>query len=352
MIEGESGLLAISPPWDYPKYEPSKTRLTWKNGARALLLSADEPERFRGKQADTVWADELATWRYPEAWDQLMLGFRLGGAYGVTPRGFVSTTPRPAPILTGDGKGDRPLGLMHNPTVRVVRGTTYDNRANLSNEYFADIISKYEGTRLGRQELNAEILDDLLGALWTRAVIEAKRVRVCPDELARVVVAIDPAVSANPGSDETGIVVVGLGYDDRGYVLADYTGKMTPNEWAQRAVAAYYEFGADRIIAEVNNGGDLVEINIRTVDRNVPYRGVHAAHGKRTRAEPIAALYEQGRVSHVGVLDDLEGQMCGWLPLPNVKSPDRMDALVWGLSELMLKPTSTAGMATRPLGGF
>ena len=329
MVEGESGILNVSPPDWRPNYEPSKRRLTWPNGATATLFSADEPDRLRGPQCEGFWADELAAWRYPEAWDQLMFGLRLG----TDPRGIVTTTPRPTAIVRD---------LVKKGTTEITTGTTYENRANLAAAFFESIISKYEGTRLGRQELLAEILDDVPGALWTWAMIEAARSPIPADALPykRVVVAIDPAVSAGEDSDETGIVVAAEGADGRGYVLADASGRYSPNEWGKEAVALYKRFEADRIVAEVNNGGDLVESVIRTVDKDAPYKAVRASRGKRTRAEPIAALYEQGKVTHdtAASLATLEDQMATW-DAESSDSPDRMDALVWALSELMLGHT-------------
>lgn len=330
LVEGESGILAISPPWCRPLYEPSKRRLTWPNGAQATTYSADEPDRLRGPQHDGAWADELAAWKYPETWDMLMFGLRLGA----DPRAVVATTPRPTRIIRD---------LIAASTTVVTRGSTFDNRSNLAPAFLDQITRKYEGTRLGRQELYAEVLDDSPGALWKRDRIEELRRRAEP-EFRRVVVAIDPAVSSSEDSDETGIVTVGValckcrGSEElHGFVLDDLSGRHTPNAWAVAAVSAYRKRKADRIVAEVNNGGALVEVNLRTVDTTVSYRGVHAAQGKRTRAEPVAALYEQGKVHHVGMLAGLEDQMCTWDPLAGEKSPDRVDALVWGLTELMLE---------------
>lgn len=320
MIEGESGILAVSPPWFEPKYEPSKRRLTWPNGAIATAYSADEPRQLRGPQHDFAWADELASWTTSEAWDQLMFGLRLGA----DPRVVVTTTPRPTKVIRD---------LIADPTTHVTRGSTYDNRANLAPAFFEQIIRKYEGTRLGRQELYAEVLDDVPGALWTRAMLEAARGHPLPD-LVRVVVAIDPAVTSGEDADETGIVVAGKDAAGEYHVLADRSCRMSPDGWATRAVTAFDEFRADRIVAEVNNGGDLVEATIRTVRRNVPYRKVHASRGKRVRAEPIAALYEQGRVRHHGNLNALEDQMVTFVPDGSDGSPDRVDALVWALTEL------------------
>ena len=325
IVEGESGILAVCPPWNRPIYEPSKRRLTWGSGAIATTYSADEPDRLRGPHHDGGWADELAAWRYPEAWDQLQFGLRLG----TDPRLVVTTTPRPTPIVRA---------LVASPTTHVTRGSTYENRANLPEVFFEKIIARYEGTRLGRQELLAEVLDDNPGAIFQQLDIERGRVRTHPP-LCRVVVAIDPAVSKTEDSDETGIVVVGLGADGHGYVLADLSGKYTPAEWAKRAIRAFDVAEADRIVAEVNQGGDLVVANLRAVDPRVPVKSVRASRGKRTRAEPIASLYEQTRVHHVGVFAQLEDQMVAWDPMLSPHdSPDRMDALVWGLTELMLEP--------------
>lgn len=326
MVEGESGLLATAPPGKRPIYEPSKRRLTWPNGSSGLLFSAEEPERLRGPQCEGFWADELAAWKYlRETWDQLMFGFRLGDH----PRGVVTTTPKPVELIRE---------LLKMPGVVPTRGSTYENRSNLSPVFFEQIIARYEGTRLGRQELNAELLEDVEGALWTLRAIDVLRVREHPP-LRRVVVAIDPAVTSGADSDETGIVVAGLGEDGHGYVIEDLSGRHSPDGWARMAVDAYRTQRADRIIGEANNGGDLVEVNIRTVDRHAPYRKVHASRGKRTRAEPVAALYEQGKIHHVGGFPELEDQMTQWVPGTGMDSPDRMDALVWALTEIMLQDT-------------
>ena len=308
-----------APPWNRPLYEPSKRRLTWPNGAIASLYSADEPDRLRGPQHDAAWTDELAAWRYPEAWDQLMFGLRLG----TDPRVVVTTTPRPTPLIRQ---------LISLPTTVVTRGSTYENRAHLAGAFYESIVRQYEGTRMGRQELLAELLDDNPGALFRRDDIEKARVREAPP-LVRIVVAVDPAVSSGESSNETGIVVAGLGVDAHAYVLADVSGRLTPYEWAQRAVDSYHAHRADRIIAERNQGGALVESNLRTVDPRIPYKGVTATRGKTTRAEPVAALYEQGRVHHVGCFPKLEDQMCAWDPSAIAGAAaagarsDRIDAL-------------------------
>lgn len=334
MVEGESGILAISPPWNRPVYEPSKRRVTWPNGAIATLYSADEPERLRGPQHDFAWGDELAAWRYPEAFDQLMFGLRLG----THPRAVFTTTPKPVKLVTD---------LLKDPNCAVSRGSTYENRANLPAAFFAKIVKKYEGTRLGRQELNAEVLEDIEGALWQLEQIERTRLSATLIDalpIGRTIVAIDPSVTANEDSDEAGIVVVAQGHgrcvcglDDCAYVLADVSGRMPPKAWADVAAAQYHARQADRIVAEVNNGGDLVEAQLRIVDPAVAYSAVRATKGKHRRASPVQALYEQRRVHHVGIFPQLEDQMTSWVDGLTTKSPDRMDALVWGLTALMLQ---------------
>lgn len=326
MVEGESGLLSVYPPAIRPLYEPSKRRITFRSGAIATTYSADEPERLRGPQHDCAACDEVGAWNYPDAaWDMLMLGLRLGA----NPRVVVTTTPRPIPLIRS---------LLKAESTAVTRGSTYENRANLAPQFFSDIISKYEGTRLGRQELLGEVLEDIEGTLWNRAIIDACRIpAIRPRDLQRIVVAIDPAVTSGEDSDETGIVVAAKGTDGRGYVLDDLTCRLSPDGWAKRAVAALHDRSADRIIAEGNNGGDLVERVIRTVDSRVPYRKVTASRGKITRAEPIAALYEQGKISHVGAFHKLEDEMCTYTGAVGESSPNRMDALVWALSELFLE---------------
>ena len=326
MVEGESGILAVAPPWNRPEYEPAKRRLTWPGGCRAALYSADEPKQLRGPQGDTAWGDELAAWQYDDAWDQIQFGLRSEKS-GLIPRAIVTTTPRPTKLVKE---------LAADPDTFLTQGSTFENRGNMAASFFARIVRKYEGTRLGLQELYARILDDTPGALWTRARISLLSVRRAPRPLARIVIAIDPAVTSGEDSDETGIIVCGLDERGHGYVLEDLSGRHSPLEWATIAVRAYYRWQADLVVAEVNNGGDLVESNIRTVDEQVSYKDVRAARGKYTRAEPVASLYEQGKVHHVGALAALEDQMCTWIPRVSKKSPDRVDAAVYGLTELML----------------
>ena len=324
MIEGESGLLNVCPPWNKPIYEPSKRKLTWPNGAVGITYSGYEPDQLNGPQLDIAWCDELRTWKYAtETWDMLMLGLRLGEH----PRVVVTTTPSPIAIIRS---------LIKQKTTIVTRGSTYDNRAFLASTFFEQVISKYQGTRLGRQEIEAELLEDVPGALWKRGDILTKKA----PELSRIVVAIDPAVTSTEGSDETGIIVAGKGIDGFYYVLADRSARTTPDAWAKRAVQAYRDFKADRIIGETNNGGEMIQLTIRTVDRNIPYKAVHASRGKQARAEPISALYEQHKVFHTQPFTELEDQLCTWTPETG-DSPDRLDALVWALTEL------TAGSETR-----
>lgn len=327
MIEGESGIMNICPNWDRPKYVKSERRLDWPNGAKSLIFTADEPERLRGKQHQKVWGDEVGSWRYPESWTQAMMGLRLGTA----PQAIVTTTPRPIKIIRD---------LIADTRNIVTRGTTYDNRSNLAPGFFDYVITKYEGTRLGRQELNAELLDDVPGALWQRNQIEALRVMQHP-ELIRIVVGVDPEATSGEDSAETGIIVAGLGADGYGYILADSSVRDTPGGWARAAVTAYHLYQADRIIGEVNNGGEMVGYTIMTIDPRVAYKAVHASRGKQARAEPVASLYEQGRIKHVGAFPELEDQMCSWTP--GDTSPDRLDALVWALTELFLEADEQDG---------
>jgi len=321
MIEGESGILRICPRDERPIYKKSDRQLIWPNGAKSLIFTADEPERLRGKQHMKFWADELCAWRYAESWDQASFGLRLGDC----PQAVVTTTPKPTKELKA---------LIADPTTYITKGKTDDNFHNLAPTFVNKIVSKYRGTRLGRQELDAEILDDNPGALWKRVWIDELRVQV-PVTLKRIVVAIDPAATSNPDSDETGIVVAGLGIDNHGYVLEDLTLKGRPEEWASCAINAYIRHSADRIIGETNNGGEMIETVLRMIDKNVSYKAVHASRGKITRAEPISALYEQKKVHHVGYHGQLEDQMCDYDPKTAKYSPDRMDALVWALTELM-----------------
>ena len=330
IVEGESGILAIAKPGKRPIYEPSKRRLTWPNGSMATTYSADEPERLRGPQHTDAWGDELGAWRYPDALDQLELGLRLGD----DPRMVITTTPKPIKML-------KELIIREGKDVAVTRGSSYANLANLSPKFIDKIIRRYEGTRLGRQEINAELLDDVPGALWARTRIEGLRIsKEQLPSLSRIVVAIDPAVTSGEDADETGIIVAGLDRNGHGYVLDDLSGQYQPLEWAAKAIEAYKKYSADRIVAEVNNGGEMVEATIRMVDPNAPYKAVRASRGKVIRAEPVSALYEQGRIHHVGTYADLEDQMCSFTTdfdrTEAGYSPDRLDAMVWGFHELIV----------------
>jgi phage terminase large subunit-like protein len=325
MIEGESGLMHVFPPAQRPHYEPSKRKITFHNGTVGFCYSAEEPERLRGPQHHWAWGDEIATYPDPEAlWSNLKFGLRLGA----DPRMIATTTPKPSRFLKT---------LMADRSTAVTHGSTFDNRANLPASVLEEFERVYGGTRIGRQELMGEVLEDIEGALWRLAQIDALRVREAP-ELVRIVIPIDPSVTSGPDSDECGIVPVGLGVDGHGYVLGDHSGRMAADKWAAKSVDVFDVLEADKIIAEINNGGDLVEATIRTVRSNIPYEAVHASRGKLTRAEPIAALYEQGKVHHVGGFRELETEMCTWVPNSGMRSPNRMDSLVWGLSYLMLKP--------------
>jgi phage terminase large subunit-like protein len=322
MVLGESGIMAVHPPDDRPIYAASHGKLIWKDGSRAWLYSAEEPDRLRGPNFDAAWCDELAAWKnVQDTWDMLSFGLRKG-----KPRCLISTTPRPIKLLTD---------LMANEAAVISRGTTKENRRNLAPSFFSQIVKRYEGTRIGRQELDGEILMDTEGALWTSAMIDATRCGITRPDLRRVVVAIDPAVTSGADADETGIIVAGVGVDGLVYVLADLSCRLPPDGWANRAVNAFDSFGADRIIAEVNNGGDLVERVIRTVRPQIAYSAVRASRGKVLRAEPVAALYEQKRVKHTVPFNALELQMMEFTSDYD-KSPDRLDALVWAITALVI----------------
>ncbi len=329
IVEGASGILNIAPPDFMPKYSPTRRRLEFPNGSIATHFSADEPNRLRGPQFHWAICDELAAWRFEAAFDNLLMGVRLG----IDPRIAIATTPRPVPLIRR---------LLNDPTCVITRGTTHENAANLAPAFLDAILSRYAGTRLGRQEIEGEVVDEIQGALWRYEWIERARV-IEPPELIRVVIAVDPAVTSGKASDETGIVAAGtamINGELHGFILDDLTLKGSPDVWARQAVNGYHQHHADRVIAEVNNGGDMVEHTIRTVDANVPITQVRASRGKVARAEPIAALYEQGKVHHVGVngFATLEDQMCQWTPMSG-GSPDRVDALVWALHELMFANT-------------
>ena len=327
LVEGESGILAISPRHNRPVYEPSKRRLTWPGGQIATCYSADEPERLRGPQHDAAACDELAAWRYPESWDMLMMGLRIG----TNPRCVVATTPKPVKLL-------RELLKREGKDVVVTRGSTLENATNLAPQFLESITARYRGTRLGRQELDGEMLEDVPGAMWTREVLDATRVELAPP-LQRIVIAIDPAGSSTEGSDETGIIVAGLGTDGQGYVLSDLSGRYAPTEWARKAIGAYYSLRADKIVVERNYGGEMAKSTLESVDAGVPVKEISSSRGKVLRAEPISSLFEQRRTHIVGALPDLEDQMCGFTSdwkRERDGSPDRVDAAVFALTELMM----------------
>lgn len=327
MIEGESGIMAVCSNAERPRLNGNKRRLEWPNGARTMYYSAEEPKRLRGPQHQALWCDEIAAWRYSEAWDMALFGLRLGAH----PQAVITTTPRPIPIIKQ---------FIADPRCHVTTGSTYDNSENLAATFIHKVVKKFEGTRLGRQELNAEVLDDVPGALWTRAGIDAGRLSAAP-EMQRIVVAVDPSGTsgkADNKNDDVGIVVAGLTIEGRGAVLADRTCNLSPAQWGARAISAYHEFAASAIVVETNFGGAMVEAIIRSIDPNVPVRCMTASRGKVARAEPVAALYEQGRVSHVGTFGALEDQMCCFATngYEGGGSPDRADALVWAITDLML----------------
>ena len=336
--EGESGLIPILRQYgalDYYNRSTGDIKLT--NGSRIKLFSADEPDRLRGPQHHGAWCDELAAWRYPDTYDQLQFGLRLGEH----PKTVITTTPRPIPLI-------RQLIAKTDGSVRLVRGSTFDNAANLAPSALVELQARYNGTRLGRQELYGEILDDVEGALWTKGVIDRNRVESAPP-LARLAVSIDPAVTNTKDSDETGIIVLGSDAAGNGYVIADYSFKGSPNEWAQKAVEVFRTHKADSILVEVNQGGDMVSAVLRQVDMSLPIQEVRAHIGKKLRAEPVAAMYEQGRIKHVGEFTKLEEQMTLWTP-DSPDSPDRLDAMVQGFSSLI--GTSSAATYFSALANF
>ena len=334
MVEGDSGLLNVCWKGDktyrgkaigFPVWSPTNNTLTWENGAKAVFFSAEDPERLRGPQAYSAWTDELCAWRNAqETWDMMMFGLRLGRK----PQVFITTTPKTTKLLRN---------IISDPKTHISKGSTFDNAANLAGTFLDAVKKTYEGTRLGRQELYAEILDEASGALWSRELLfkcEVDKEDVPP--LSRIVVAVDPAVTNKTDSDMTGMVVAGIDQDGIAYVLEDHTDNYSPKEWAEKAIQLYHEHMADRIVAERNQGGDMVRHTLQTEDENVPIKLVHASRGKMARAEPVSALYEQGKVKHVKGLNELEDQMVQWEPLGSIGSPDRLDAMVWAITDLSL----------------
>lgn len=341
LIQGESGIMACAPATFRPVYEPSKRRLTYPNGATQIVYSADEPDRLRGPQHHYGWFDELAAWRYLQhAWDMAQLGMRLGDH----PQICITTTPRPLPLIKA---------LLKEERTAITRGSTYDNLHNLAPTFQRAVVAKYEGTTLGRQELNAEVLDDLPGALVSRTCLEENRVPEAP-ELINVVVGMDPAGTG--AGDETGLVVVGRGADGRNYVLHDGSGRLSPDAAARRAWSLLETYGASLLVVEDNGGKDWIEHVLRTVwrehdgtDGPPPLRRVNASQGKVLRAQPVAMRYEQNRVSHVGRHEELEDQLTTWIPEETPReSPDRLDALVHAVTHLMKKHDRQETVLTSP----
>ena len=340
MVKGESGFLSVC--WEgdktyagkkmgYPEWSPTKRTLTWENGAQVQFFSAEEPERLRGPQFEAAWCDELAAWNKDiDTWAMLQFCMRLGKH----PRIMVTTTPKPTKLVRQ---------ILKDTNTHVTTGSTFDNAANLASVYLKAVKEQYEGTRLGRQELYAEVLEEAEGALWTTDMLDKASVKhEDVPHLNRIVVALDPAITSNAESDMTGIVVAGIDVNGVAYVLGDYTDKLSPQGWASKAISLYHQYNADRIVAEVNQGGDMVKQTIHGEDETIPYKAVRASRGKYARAEPISALYERGLVKHVSnppdgaSLNELETQMRTWEPLGSIGSPDRLDACVWALTDLSL----------------
>ena len=328
MVEGVSGILAAHGRYERPTFEPSRRRLTWPNGAIAQLYSAEDPESLRGPQFECAWLDELAKWRHDqECFDMLQFGLRLGAH----PRQVITTTPRPSALIKR---------LMIDGRSAVTRAATAMNSRNLPPAFLDSVVARYAGTRLGRQELDGEIIEERADALWTRAMIERARVDAAPP-LRSIVVAIDPPATSHKRSDRCGLVAAGVDADHNVYVLADESlAAARPAAWARAAIALYHRLGADTLVAETNQGGEMVQAVIAEADPSVPVRGVHATRGKYLRAAPVAQLYEQGRVKHVGAFAALEDEMCDFGPegLSGGRSPDRLDALVWAIACLVLGP--------------
>ncbi len=327
MVEGESGLLSVVPPDQIKKYSKGDGVIEFHNGAKVQIFGADHYERLRGPQFDGAWVDELAKFKKTEQfWEQLNLCLRLGAH----PKCIITTTPRRNPVLTQ---------LMGDPECVVTRGSTFDNAANLAAGFLKNLNKQFAGTKLEAQEIYAQMIDETAGALWTPDKIVYERPP--NNDWLRIVVAVDPADTNSETSDETGIIVIGLNANQQAYVLEDATYKAAPSEWVKKVVALYHQYQADRVVAEVNKGGDMVKDLLMACDPHISYKGVRATRGKALRAEPIVSLYEQGKVKHIGTLPALETQLCTWVPEASAKSPDRLDALVWGLTDLFLSGEAT-----------
>lgn len=365
MVQGKSGILNVFPRRERPIYKPALREITFvdrnrKPIATATTFTAEEPDLLRGPEHDTFWADELAAWKFPDAWDQLNFGLRIGD----DPRGIITTTPRPSRIIRD---------LLKDDSTHTTRGSTYENRANVSKAWLQTILKKYEGTTLGRQELMAEILDEMPGALWSRMMLDASRVQFggWPEHrrltyemyslaplpaLQRIIIAVDPSVSSKDDADECGIATGGLGTDGESYTLQDLTKRCPPHEWAKIAVQAYRDLNADLIVAEANNGGDLVASTIRSIKledgfdgQNVPVKLIHAKKSKHSRAQPVSSFWEQKRSHHIGLFPDLEDEQCNYVPGVSKKSPNRMDANVYLHLELMENACLNVGPDTEGL---
>jgi phage terminase large subunit-like protein len=323
IVEGPSGFNTVCPPWNRPNYEPSKRRLTWDNGSQVSLYSAEEPDRLRGVNCDAMLADELAAWSRPETWDMALLALRIG----TNPRAMITTTPRPTAIIKS---------LIANPDCVVTRGSTFDNKENLAKPFIDAIVQRYEGTRLGRQEVYAEILDDVDGAILPAGTLDALRVVAPPETMGRVVVGVDPAATSGEKADHTGIVVAGNGDDGHLYAMADWSCQLGPSGWARKAVDAYHRYGADLIVAEKNQGGLMVEHTLRSISADVPIKLVTATRGKHVRAEPILSLFEQSKAHTTCGMEKLESQLSAFTPkgYEGDTSPDSADAFIWAATEL------------------
>lgn len=358
MVEGESGIIAVCQSWDRdykgnligkPLYEPSKRRLTWENGAVVTTFSADEPERLRGPQHEFLWMDELGAWRRPETFDQAMFGLRLGRQ----PQTFISTTPRQTKLMRELVKKaldpDQPL-------YEITRGGSWLNKENLDPIFIQTLMEKYGGTQLGRQELAGELLDQLEGALWTltdidECRVDANKMREPGFYFERIVVSVDPATTSTENADEHGIVVAGLANDTHAYILEDATVRGTPDKWGKTVSDMFVKWDADLVVAEVNQGGEMVKHVIQSANPNIHVKMVHASKGKKARAEPVSQKYEQKKVHHVGTFGELEDQMVTWEFLESRDSPDRIDALVWAIWELLVKDKDMTGKA-KPISGL
>ena len=336
MVEGESGIMSVCPPWNRPTYEPSKRRITWPNGAMAITYSAEEADRLRGPQHSHAWGDELCSWEKGEdVWNMLMFGLRLGAS----PRTLVTTTPRPTDLIRS---------LIKSPGTVMVGGSTYDNAANLPAAFIEAVKAKYEGSRLGRQEIWAELLEDVEGALWSHKMFDDHR-RAMPLAFKRIVVGVDPSGSAKRTADEAGIVVAGIAdcaclgrADMHAFILEDLTGRYSPRDMGEKAIAAYHKWQATRCVIEDNFGGAMLGNLFDLIDKRVAYKTVHASRGKIIRAEPVAALFEQGKVHCVGMFKELEEECCQYAPLVSTESPGRLDAMVWAITDLMLGESSAS----------